>query len=77
MLLHDGALNLGLLMRQLVGVGTPRSLLGRLAAARACLWSMIQAIEHLRDPNRGAVAPITALGQSRARRDDPELTEGA
>ena len=32
LLLHVGALNLGLLMRQLYGVGTPRSLQGRLCA---------------------------------------------
>ncbi len=76
-LLHAGALNLGLLMRQLVGVGTPRSLQGRLAAARACLWSLIQAIEGLRDPIGALWQPITDLGLSLARRDDPELTAGA
>ncbi len=76
-LLHAGALNLGLLMRHLVGVGTPRSLQGRLAATRACLWSLIQAIEGLRDPIGALWQPITDLGLSLARRDDPELTAGA
>jgi transposase len=38
-LLQAGALNLGLLMRQLVGIGTPRSLQGRAASLLECLWS--------------------------------------
>lgn len=32
LLIHAGALNLGLLMRQLFGIGTPRSLQGRAVA---------------------------------------------
>jgi len=39
-LVHAAALNLGLLMRTLTGVGTPRSLQGRLAAALAGLWTL-------------------------------------
>jgi transposase len=35
LLVHTGAFNLGLLMRTLVGVGTPRGLQGRLAALLA------------------------------------------
>jgi transposase len=42
LLLHDAALNLGLLMRTLVGVGTPRSLQGRIAACLCSLWSFTQ-----------------------------------
>lgn len=38
-LLHAGALNLGLLMRELTGVGTPRSLQGRVVAILRCFWS--------------------------------------
>jgi len=38
LLVHAAALNLGLLMRTLTGVGTPRSLQGRAAAILACLW---------------------------------------
>jgi transposase len=39
-LVHAAALNLGLLMRTLTGVGTPRSLQGRAAAVLACLWTL-------------------------------------
>ena len=39
MLIHVAAFNLGLLMRQRFGVGTPRSLQGRPAAAQAVLDS--------------------------------------
>ncbi len=41
-LLHAAALNLGLLMRTLFGVGTPRSLQGRAAALFAVLWSLLR-----------------------------------
>ena len=37
LLIHAGGFNLGLLMRQLIGVDTPRGLQGRLAAALAAL----------------------------------------
>jgi transposase len=39
-LIHHAALNLGLLMRNMFGVGTPRSLQGRLAAAFSCLFAV-------------------------------------
>jgi hypothetical protein len=45
-LIHTAALNLGLLMRRLVGVGTPRSLQGRLWASLTRLvllwWRVIK-----------------------------------
>ena len=41
-LLHTAALNLGLLMRTLFGVGTPRSLQGRAAALLCGVWSFIR-----------------------------------
>jgi transposase len=50
-LVHTAALNLGLLMRTLVGVGTPRSLQGRLRAFFACLSALW----------RSLAAPHTAL----------------
>lgn len=37
LLVHSGALNLGLLMRQVLGVGTPRGLQGRFRRLFACL----------------------------------------
>jgi transposase len=48
-LLHTAALNLGLLMRTLYGVGTPRSLQGRVAALLRCVWSFIRRPETLWD----------------------------
>lgn len=47
-LLHAAALNLGLLMRTLFGVGTPRSLQGRVAALFVALWSLVKPSETLR-----------------------------
>jgi transposase len=41
LLVHAGALNLGLLMRTLFGVGTPRGLQGRSVALLATLWSLL------------------------------------
>jgi DDE family transposase len=42
LLIHAGGFNLGLLMRQLIGVGTPRGLQGRLAAVLPALLTLIQ-----------------------------------
>jgi transposase len=41
-LIHAGGFNLGLLMRQLIGVGTPRGLQGRLTAVLAGLLTLIR-----------------------------------
>jgi transposase len=44
LLIHAGGFNLGLIMRQVFGVGTPRGLQGRLAAAMAvvvALWTLV------------------------------------
>jgi transposase len=41
LLVHVSGFNLGLLMRTLVGVGTPRGLQGRLAALIATLWALV------------------------------------
>jgi transposase len=43
LLIHVGGFNLGLLMRQLIGVGTPRGLQGRLAAAIGALLTLLRA----------------------------------
>lgn len=48
LLIHSGALNLGLLMRQAFGVGTPRGLQGRLRALLALLdhlWHRVRATQ--------------------------------
>jgi transposase len=45
LLIHAGGFNLGLVMRHLIGVGTPRGLQGRLAAAIAvvvALWTLVE-----------------------------------
>jgi transposase len=42
LLVHAGGLNLGLLMRTLFGVGTPRGLQGRAAALFAAFWSLLR-----------------------------------
>jgi transposase len=56
LLIHAGGFNLGLLMRQLLGVGTPRGLQGRLVAVLAGLLTLIrtlyEAVTHPRSPVR-------------------------
>jgi transposase len=44
LLIHTGGFNLGLLMRQLIGVGTPRGLQGRLIAVLTTLWALTGAL---------------------------------
>jgi len=55
-MLHAGALNLGLLMRTLFGVGTPRGLQGCVTAFFVALWSFHSA---LRDVLGTAYMPIS------------------
>src|SRR4029077_10537151 len=53
LLIHDGGFNLGLLMRQLIGVGTRRGPQGRLVAAVAVLAVRIRFLsEPMRRPAR-------------------------
>jgi len=54
LLVHSGAFNLGLLMRQALGVGTPRGLQGRLRALLALmahLWHSLKAAQATSRPN--------------------------
>ena len=44
LLIHSGAFNLGLLMRRLIGVGTPRGLQGRAAAIIGTVLTLLDAI---------------------------------
>lgn len=44
LLIHTAGFNLGLLMRQLIGVGTPRGLQGRLIALVTTLWALIGSV---------------------------------
>jgi transposase len=60
-LIHAGGFNLGLLMRQLIGVGTPRGLQGRLGAVLTALLMLIRSLsEPIRRHERRA-RPISPL----------------
>ena len=50
LVVHCGGFNLGLLMRSLVGVGTPRGLQGRLAPLIVGILALWQVIDRWRDP---------------------------
>jgi transposase len=45
-LIHAGGFNLGLIMRHLIGIGTPRGLQGRVAAVIATLLVLIGTVRH-------------------------------
>lgn len=72
-LLHAGALNLGLLMRQLVGIGTPRSLQGRAVALLRCFWSLVRVPETLWHAIWTMHRPSRSLSDLLAHRDDRRL----
>jgi len=59
-LLHAAALNLGLLMRTLFGVGTPRSLQGRALALFVVVWSLIRLLETFWARLRSWYRPLTS-----------------
>ena len=71
-LIHTGGFNLGLIMRRLIGVGTPRGLQGRVAAVVAALvalllfvrrpWSAIRASHPLIALMRGRFTSPPTLG---------------
>jgi transposase len=46
LLIHAGGFNLGLVMRQLIGIGTPRGLQGRVAAILVTLLTLIHVVQH-------------------------------
>lgn len=75
-LLQTAALNLGLLMRLLYGVGTPRSLQGRPAALLAALWCLIRLPEMLWEAIWTMYRPLTSLDDLLDHREDrpPLLT---
>jgi transposase len=66
LLVHAGALNLGLWMRTIFGVGTPRSLQGRVVALDALIaawWALID----------NAIAAIWSQHRDHARSDSSSL----
>ena len=62
-LLHVAGLNLGLLMRTLVGVGTPRSLQGRTVALLMSLWALIRRPDTFCDAIWIRYRPSTSLAE--------------
>src|SRR5215218_9519889 len=58
-LIHAGGFNLGLLMRHLIGVGTPRGLQGRLVAAMAALLVVIRSLWALKMPPERLARPAS------------------
>ncbi len=66
-LIHAGGFNLGLLMRQLIGVGTPRGLQGRLVAALVAFLVLIRSLwEPMKRPAR-LVCPFHRVSVARSR----------
>jgi transposase len=75
-LVHASGFNLGLVMRRLLGVGTPRGLQGRLAGLMTLLVAISRAIEAVtaragwprdHDPRRASFMPPDSLHLSRSR----------
>jgi integrase-like protein/DDE family transposase len=61
LLIHTAGFNLELLMRQLIGVGTPRGLQGRLIAAMATLLALTRALWERVTPHRCLERHISPL----------------
>jgi len=60
LLIHAGGFNLGLLIRSILGVGTPRGLQGRLAAVLAVVSTLIAVVRHRFIEIRGVLRMIAA-----------------
>jgi hypothetical protein len=61
LLIHAGGFNLGLLMRRLIGVGTPRGLRGRLGAVLAALLMLIRSLWESGTRHWSPVRPLSRL----------------
>ena len=70
MLIHAGGFNLGLLLRQLIGVGTPRGLQGRLIAVLATLLALSRDLWKCVTPHRDLGRRISPLEAPRDSRSD-------
>jgi transposase len=77
LLIHTAGLNLGLLMRTLFGVGTPRSLQGRAAALLAFASCLIRLPESLWDQIWNAYRPSRSLAELLAQREGRPLISPA
>jgi hypothetical protein len=67
LLIHAGGFNLGLLLRQLIGVGTPRGLQGRLIAVLATLLALSRDLWKCDASSRPRTTHLTARGATRSR----------
>ena len=63
LLIHAGGFNLGLLMRQLIGVGTPRGLQGRLVAVVTLLLALTRACWEAVTCHRRPARPLSRLAR--------------
>ena len=61
LLIHAGGFNLGLLIRSILGVGTPRGLQGRLAAVLATVLALIAITQRRCTPLRAVRRVVTAM----------------
>jgi transposase len=61
LLIHTAGFNLGLLMRQLIGVGTPRGLQGRLIAVVTTLVALIRRLWHRVTAHGRLVRPVSPI----------------
>ena len=77
LLIHTGGCNLGLLMRTLYGVGTPRSLQGRASALLAFLWCLVRLLETLRDAIWTTCRPWRSIADLLAHREGRPLSLSA
>jgi len=59
LLIHTAGFNLGLLMRQLIGVGTPRGLQGRAVAALIAFLTLIRTVWEMVTCHRSPVRPTS------------------
>jgi transposase len=57
LLIHAGGFNLGLVMRHLIGIGTPRGLQGRPAPALATLFILLAGVRRYLNPIASTAAP--------------------
>ncbi len=75
LLIHAGAFNLGLIMRQLIGVGTPRGLQGRLSTLIATVVVVLR-LTRDRRATMGAVDRFIAFMRALLTRPDLAVVSG-
>ena len=63
LLIHASGFNLGLLLRQRIGVGTPRGLQGRLAAALCALLTLLRTLAESITDHRPSRSPLSGLAR--------------